>query len=112
MQIKVNDTIVLPSGAIGQIIAIHSDKFTLRKLGKNKKKLSHYGIEILEGSTKIHVDAKGKFDRTLALNLHGQRMGAILTTPRSNESIVLAGVSIEDEEIDLGFDVVEEDEEV
>jgi len=37
-------------------------------------------------------------------------MGAILTTPRSNESIVLAGVSIEDEEIDLGFDVVEEDE--
>jgi len=108
MQIKINDTIVLPSGAIGQIISIHSDKFTLRKSGK--KKLSHYGIKILEGSTKIHVDAKGKFDRTLALNLHGQRMGAILNTPRSNESIVLAGVSIDDEEIDLGFDVVEEEE--
>jgi len=109
---QVNDTIVLPSGAIGQIIAIHPDKFTLRKLGKNKKKLFHYGIEILDGSTKIHVDAKGKFDRTLALNLHGQRMGAILTTPRSNESIVLKDTWIEDEEIDLGFDVVEEDEEV
>jgi len=104
---QVNDTIVLPSGAIGQIIAIHPDKFTLRKSGK--KKLSHYGIKILEGSTKIHVDAKGKFDRTLALNLHGQRMGA-KATPGSNESIVLAGVSIEDEEIDLGFDVVEEEE--